>query len=108
MSKKKKKPNGRKRRRRRNPRMPLSAETTKGNFGFRSGSQFTLEEFQKYAKYFKDSYFEGDAKWTPSLEEIEGEYWRIVENPTDEVEVQEMFFLVVININQLINTQKSV
>jgi histone demethylase JARID1 len=26
-------------------------------------------------------------KWEPSVEDIEGEYWRIVEKPTDEVKV---------------------
>lgn len=70
-------------------------------FGFNSGSDFTLREFQKYDKFFKESYFRRkDIKedgqisdnnhqkgWEPSVEDIEGEYWRIVERPTDEVEV---------------------
>ncbi|CAH8343469.1 unnamed protein product [Eruca vesicaria subsp. sativa] len=56
------------------------------SFGFNSGSDFTLEEFEKYDGYFKDTYFE-DTKWSPTVEEIEGEYWRIVEQQTDEVEV---------------------
>ncbi|ESQ33774.1 hypothetical protein EUTSA_v10006810mg [Eutrema salsugineum] len=103
----KKKPKSRKRKRRRNSRMgsskrrsgssspsePASSPEAEEKFGFNSGSDFTLDEFEKYALRFKDSYFEkkddngGDAKWTPSVEEIEGEYWRIVEQPTDEVEV---------------------
>ncbi|XP_010519032.1 PREDICTED: lysine-specific demethylase JMJ18-like [Tarenaya hassleriana] len=101
-----KKPKSRKRKRRRNSRMGSSRRRTgtgsgsesvsspenEEKFGFNSGSDFTLEEFEKYARYFRDSYFEkkdsvGDTKWTPSVEEIEGEYWRIVEQPTDEVEV---------------------
>lgn len=115
---KKKKPKGRKRKRRRNSRMvsskkrpgsasvskPVSSpeNTEEETFGFNSGPDFTLEEFEKYARHFKEAYFErkdhvGDTKWTPSLEEIEGEYWRIIEQPTDEVEVENMFFLVVIN-----------
>ncbi|XP_068319485.1 lysine-specific demethylase JMJ18-like [Pyrus communis] len=70
-------------------------------FGFHSGSDFTFEEFQKHAATFKESYFGtkdvkegstcGETKrktWEPSVEDIEGEYWRIVEIPTtDEVEV---------------------
>lgn len=74
---------------------------TEEKFGFQSGSDFTLEEFQKFALNFKECYFglksakEGvifngvdhNNKWEPSIEEIEGEYWRIIEQPTDEVEV---------------------
>ncbi|XP_010460894.1 PREDICTED: lysine-specific demethylase JMJ18-like isoform X2 [Camelina sativa] len=102
----KKKPKSRTRKRRRNSRMGSSrrrsgsspSESTSSpeaeeKFGFNSGSDFTLDEFEKYALHFKDSYFEkkdsgGDiVKWTPSVDEIEGEYWRIIEQPTDEVEV---------------------
>nr|QEG03040.1 lysine-specific demethylase JMJ18-like isoform X1 [Cymbidium ensifolium] len=70
-------------------------------FGFQSGSDFTLQSFQMYAEDFKEQYFgmrdakgsescckgETGKRWQPSVEEIEGEYWRIVENPSDEVEV---------------------
>jgi histone demethylase JARID1 len=70
-------------------------------YGFQSGSDFTFKDFQQYAKYFKECYFglkdaNEDGKVSdnnqqkrrmPSEEEIEGEYWRIVEQPTDEVEV---------------------
>ncbi|CAJ1975665.1 unnamed protein product [Sphenostylis stenocarpa] len=70
-------------------------------FGFQSGSDFTLKDFQKYANFFKESYFglkdaNGDridsdsnhqTRWEPSEEEIEGEYWRIIEQPSDPVEV---------------------
>ncbi|EPS73316.1 hypothetical protein M569_01432, partial [Genlisea aurea] len=65
-----------------------STDSEKQNFGFQSGSDFTLADFQRFAGVFKDSYFEIDNKnWAPSVEEIEGEYWRIIEQPTDEVEV---------------------
>ncbi|XP_021597375.1 LOW QUALITY PROTEIN: lysine-specific demethylase JMJ18-like [Manihot esculenta] len=77
-----------------------AASETDEKFGFQSGSDFTLEEFQKYADYFKECYFQmkdsvqdvkhggiEHQKLEPSVEEIEGEYWRIVEQPTDEVEV---------------------
>ncbi|XP_020597390.1 lysine-specific demethylase JMJ18-like [Phalaenopsis equestris] len=74
---------------------------TEEKFGFQSGSDFTLKSFQIYAEDFKEQYFgmrdakasescckgETGKRWQPSVEEIEGEYWRIVENPTDEVEV---------------------
>ncbi|ONK74407.1 uncharacterized protein A4U43_C03F5900 [Asparagus officinalis] len=69
--------------------------------GFQSRSDFTLEAFTKYAEGFKERYFgikqgsesldscnyENGNGWQPSVEEIEGEYWRIVEKPTEEVEV---------------------
>ncbi|KAJ0113589.1 hypothetical protein Patl1_01765 [Pistacia atlantica] len=71
--------------------------------GFESepGPEFTLERFKKYADDFKDQYFclkdmvkSVDANSTvfqeqsePSVENIEGEYRRIVENPSEEIEV---------------------
>lgn len=75
------------------PSESTSSPEAEEKFGFNSGSDFTLDEFEKYALHFKDLYFEkkdsgGDTvKWTPSVDDIEGEYWRIVEQPTDEVEV---------------------
>ncbi|XP_010935913.1 lysine-specific demethylase JMJ703 [Elaeis guineensis] len=63
-------------------------------FGFQPGPDFTLESFQKYANDFKEQYFCNDmhfdlssGQWGPSLENIEGEYWRIVERPSEEIEV---------------------
>lgn len=109
-----KKNRGRKRKRRRYSRMGTTrrhsrSEVSEANivsdsdekFGFHSGSDFTLEEFQKHADSFKEFYFgikdakdnlnsdgvECNKRWEPSVEDIEGEYWRIVEQPTDEVEV---------------------
>ena len=71
------------------------ASETDETFGFHSGSDFTLEEFEKEAAYFKECYFgmkdlmdaTENQKLEPSVEDIEGEYWRIVEKPTDEVKV---------------------
>ncbi|XP_072989333.1 lysine-specific demethylase JMJ18-like isoform X2 [Typha latifolia] len=74
---------------------------TDKKFGFQSGSDFTLKTFQAYADNFKMQYFgrktavddvpssneDPGKKCQPSVEEIEGEYWRIVEQPTDEVKV---------------------
>ncbi|KAG8085078.1 hypothetical protein GUJ93_ZPchr0010g9854 [Zizania palustris] len=85
----------------RHPSTNTSESNTEEKFGFQSGSDFTLEEFQKYADEFKQQYFgmQGSDEiplyeiknkkniWQPSVKEIEGEYWRIVVCPTDEVEV---------------------
>ncbi|KAL3652137.1 hypothetical protein CASFOL_001818 [Castilleja foliolosa] len=59
------------------------------NFGFEPGPDFTLDAFQKYANDFKAQYFRKDDNSCnePSVEEIEGEYWRMVEKPTEEIEV---------------------
>lgn len=70
-------------------------------FGFCPGPDFTLEAFKKYAEEFEEHYFGIISKkpdcgsngqdehkyWKPSVEDIEGEYWRMVENPTEEIEV---------------------
>ncbi|KAJ9545932.1 hypothetical protein OSB04_025639, partial [Centaurea solstitialis] len=64
------------------------------DFGFEPGPRFTLDEFKKYADDFKTQYFrknEGGSVlegWSePSIENVEGEYWRMVEKPTEEIEV---------------------
>ncbi|XVE89996.1 hypothetical protein DITRI_Ditri20bG0041400 [Diplodiscus trichospermus] len=70
-------------------------------FGFEPGPEFTLDKFQKYADDFKAQYFrrkqndaDTEGKMTvlaehqePSVENIEGEYWRIVEKATEQIEV---------------------
>ncbi|KAM1039047.1 hypothetical protein ACFX13_034376 [Malus domestica] len=70
-------------------------------FGFEPGPEFTLETFERYADDFKAQYFSKNehipsiggnfAKlkecWEPSVGSIEGEYWRMVERPTEEIEV---------------------
>ncbi|XP_008388726.2 putative lysine-specific demethylase JMJ16 isoform X2 [Malus sylvestris] len=70
-------------------------------FGFEPGPEFTLEAFERYADDFKAQYFGKNehvpsiggnfAKlkecWEPSVGSIEGEYWRMVERPTEEIEV---------------------
>ncbi|KAI4301969.1 hypothetical protein L6164_035198 [Bauhinia variegata] len=72
-----------------------------GRFGFEPGPELTLEVFQKYADEFKVRYFRKNENvshlggnttmsrgtWEPSVENIEGEYWRMVERPTEEIEV---------------------
>lgn len=78
------------------------------SFGFETGPEFTLHNFQLYAKDFKTQYFRnenstlelgGETKvaqehWEPSVEEIEGEYWRMVERPTEEIEVVLVMYLI--------------
>ncbi|XP_042396116.1 lysine-specific demethylase JMJ703-like [Zingiber officinale] len=63
-------------------------------FGFEPGPDFTLESFQKYADDFKEQYFQKvieldltSDKPGPLVQDIEGEYWRIVERPTEGIEV---------------------
>ncbi|XP_027094941.1 putative lysine-specific demethylase JMJ16 isoform X1 [Coffea arabica] len=65
------------------------------------GPELTLEAFNRYADDFKRQYFckrenaiNSDANltvhedgWEPSVENVEGEYWRIIENPIEEIEV---------------------
>lgn len=66
------------------------------------GPKFSLKTFKKYADEFKSQYFNykdknkiigSDIKlaihqqWEPSVENIEGEYGRIVQNPTEEIKV---------------------
>ena len=107
-----KKSRGRKRKRRKHSKAGTSARISNlgveanatsesdEKFGFNSGSDFTLKDFQAYADYFKECYFglnqgredlnldiESSKRQEPSVEDIEGEYWRIVEKSTDEVEV---------------------
>lgn len=64
-------------------------------FGFWPGEPFPLGDFEKYANDFKNQYFRiperqragSEHKWEPTVEQIEGEYWRIVEQATDQIEV---------------------
>lgn len=66
-----------------------------------SGPKFKLKSFKNYADHFKRQYFVNEDQITasnfnsdamqmlsePSIPDIEGEYWRIIENPTEEIEV---------------------
>ncbi|XP_030460644.1 putative lysine-specific demethylase JMJ16 isoform X1 [Syzygium oleosum] len=70
-------------------------------FGFEHGPEFTLDTFKNYAEEFKTQYFTSNRNmnalensqptfqghFEPSLDDIEGEYWRMVEKPTEEIEV---------------------
>ncbi|KAL6838598.1 hypothetical protein ACP4OV_031555 [Aristida adscensionis] len=67
----------------------IGMQQNQERFGFEPGPEFTLQKFQKYADDFSDQYFRNDTcgDSPPSVEDIEGEYWRIVERPTEEIEV---------------------
>ncbi|KAD7479835.1 hypothetical protein E3N88_02971 [Mikania micrantha] len=80
--------------------VPVEMMVPEPGFGFEPGPRFTLKEFHKYADDFKNQYFRRNGTatgasddsvvkdlWDPSLENIEGEYWRMVESPTEEIEV---------------------
>ncbi|KAG7967726.1 hypothetical protein I3843_08G114000 [Carya illinoinensis] len=104
--------NGMKRKRRRCVRMGADCVTSSGGladagfyeaetFGFEPGPEFTLETFKKYADDFKAQYFSKTEhasnigcnldmlkeQWEPSIDNIEGEYWRMVQKPSEEIEV---------------------
>lgn len=80
----------------------ISSDTDE-KFGFQPGPDFTLESFQKYADAFKEQHFgiydameglsnEKNERWQPTVEDIEGEYWRIVEKGAEEIEVENGYF----------------
>ncbi|KAK8318812.1 hypothetical protein V6Z12_A13G198400 [Gossypium hirsutum] len=61
-------------------------------FGFEVGLEFTLDKFQTYADNFSRPNTLGKMailqdQHEPSIQNIEGEYWRIVEKATEEIEV---------------------
>lgn len=60
-------------------------------FKFERGPEFTLPAFKLYAEHFKRNYFQKKDIFTdfrtPLWENVEGEYWRIVQNPTEEIQV---------------------
>lgn len=71
------------------------------SFRIESGPDFGLLAFKRYADYFHRCYFSREvevpnhkarptmcqAQWEPTEQNIEGEFWRIVEKPTEEIEV---------------------
>ncbi|XP_042003631.1 putative lysine-specific demethylase JMJ16 isoform X3 [Salvia splendens] len=62
---------------------------------FESGPEFTLKSFKKYSDEFKVQYFRendtvaatGPKRSEPLIARVESEYWRIVEKPSEEMEV---------------------
>lgn len=66
------------------------------DFESKHGPTFSLSTFKKFADNFKAMYFNcvksvlsSDEKWEPSVENIEGEYGRIIQNPTHQIEVHQ-------------------
>ena len=67
-----------------------------GDFGFEEGGHYSLKQFQDKARMFKDHHFEPKMQYDPILnkkkavteDDVEREFWRIVESPSEEVEVE--------------------
>ena len=67
-----------------------------GDYGFQDGSIYSLRNFQEKANNFKDHYFAqkmpfdpiSNAQKKPTEDDIEREFWRLVENQTESVEVE--------------------
>ena len=67
-----------------------------GEFGFEEGGVYGLRQFQEKANNFKDSYFGPKMPFDPVLnsrravteDEVEREFWRLVESITETVEVE--------------------
>ncbi|KAF2153394.1 PHD transcription factor [Myriangium duriaei CBS 260.36] len=67
-----------------------------GEFGFEEGEVYSLKQFQERAKRFKDEHFADKLKFDPTTnkpkpiteDDVETEFWRLVENITETVEVE--------------------
>ncbi|KAI9760536.1 MAG: hypothetical protein M4579_001621 [Chaenotheca gracillima] len=67
-----------------------------GEFGFEEGSVYSLKQFQEKAHNFKENYFLPKMPFDPVLnckrpvteEDVEREFWRLVESLTETVEVE--------------------
>ena len=67
-----------------------------GEFGFEEGGIYSLKQFQDRAQSFKDSYFAPRMPYDPVLnskrqvteDDVEREFWRLVESITETVEVE--------------------
>ena len=67
-----------------------------GDFGFEEGGIYSLRQFQEKAHQFKESYFEPKMQFDPvhnskrpvTEDDVEREFWRLVESPSEEVEVE--------------------
>ena len=66
------------------------------DFGFDEGGIYSLRQFQEKARHFKESYFESKTHYDPitnrrkvvTEDDVEREFWRLVESTTEEVEVE--------------------
>ncbi|XP_024966544.1 putative lysine-specific demethylase JMJ16 isoform X2 [Cynara cardunculus var. scolymus] len=69
----------------------LELDHESDGFEFECGPEFTLRAFKGYAEHFKGHYFQKKDIFTEfrtsPWENVEGEYWRIVQNPTEQIQV---------------------
>ena len=67
-----------------------------GEFGFEEGGIYSLKQFQEKARAFKEEYFQSKTPFDPitgkgrpvTEDDIEREFWRLVESLTETVEVE--------------------
>lgn len=67
-----------------------------GEFGFEEGGVYSLKQFQEKASHFKKNYFASKMPFDPVLnthrreseDDVEREFWRLVESLTETVEVE--------------------
>ncbi|KAL8664558.1 MAG: hypothetical protein Q9202_002967 [Teloschistes flavicans] len=67
-----------------------------GEFGFEEGGIYSLKQFQEKARLFKESYFGPRMQFDPVMDskrpvtedDVEREFWRLVESITETVEVE--------------------
>lgn len=67
-----------------------------GEFGFEEGGVYSLKQFQEKANTFKKNYFASKMPFDPVLnthrreseDDVEREFWRLVESLTETVEVE--------------------
>ncbi|KAK9368529.1 PLU-1-like protein-domain-containing protein [Lipomyces kononenkoae] len=67
-----------------------------GEFGFEEGQVYNLRQFQEKAKNFREHYYSGKLSIDPTSkkpreiteDEVEAEFWRLVEDVNDTVEVE--------------------
>ncbi|KAF2727835.1 PLU-1-domain-containing protein [Polyplosphaeria fusca] len=67
-----------------------------GEFGFEEGGVYSLRQFQEKAHNFKEGHFAGKSSFDPatglkkpvSEDDVEHEFWRLVESITETVEVE--------------------
>ncbi len=62
----------------------LGSTDEEDEFGFYEGEEYTLAKFEKKAQLFSEQWFPATK---PASEQVEEEFWRIVETAEDSVKV---------------------